>query len=240
MLKPIAITLLCAVSLAGCSSFISGGTGSAPVGTESGVRSLGQVFIDSSIERTAKINIYKLDSRFKKSRINISSFHSNVLLTGQVPDEHLKKLAEDNLRAMSDVKSVHNYITVGDQIGYNTIMQDSSVTGNTRGLLMRAPVISDSKVMVHTENGVLYVMGKLNNAEITDLNDVLSKVGNVTKIVTLIDNTQQPAANRQSDVSTVPLVQTPVAEPQMPAAAPMAETPAAINPNAAEPQHVQP
>lgn len=242
MLKPIAITLLCAVSLAGCSSFISGGTGSAPVGTESGVRSLGQVFIDSSIERTAKINIYKLDSRFKKSRINISSFHSNVLLTGQVPDEHLKKLAEENLRAMSDVKSVHNYITVGEQIGYNTIMQDSSVTGNTRGLLMRAPMISDSKVMVHTENGVLYVMGKLNNAEITDLNDVLSKVGNVTKIVTLIDNTQQPTANRQSDVSTVPLAQTPVAAPQMPAAAPapMAETPAAIDPNTVEPQNVQP
>lgn len=225
MLKPIVITLLCAVSLAGCSSFISGGTGSSPVGTESGVRSLGQVFIDSSIERTAKINIYKLDSRFKKSRININSFHSNVLLTGQVPDEHLKKLAEENLRAMSDVKTVHNYITVGEQIGYNTIMQDASVTANTRALLMRAPVISDNKVLVHTENAVLYVMGKLNNGEITDLNDVLSKVGNVTKIVTLIDNTQQAAANRQSDVSTVPLAS--------------GQTPVAIDPNT-EQQNVQP
>lgn len=225
MLKPIVITLLCAVSLAGCTSFISGGTGSTPVGTESGVRSLGQVFIDSSIERTAKINLLKLDSRFKKSRVNTNSFHSNVLLTGQVPDEHLKKLAEENLRAMSDVKSIHNYLTVGEQIGYNTIMQDSAVTANTRGLLMRAPVISDSKVLVHTENGVLYVMGKLNNAEITDLNDVLSKVGNITKIVTLIDNTQQNSANRTADVSTVPLssVQTPVA----------------IDPDATEQQNVQ-
>ena len=213
MLKPIVITLLCAVSLAGCTSLISGGTGSTTVGTESGVRSLGQVFIDSSIERTAKINLLKLDSRFKQSRVNTNSFHSNVLLTGQVPDEHLKKLAEENLRAMSDVKSVHNYITVGEQIGYNTIMQDSAVTANTRGLLMRAPVISDSKVLVHTENGILYVMGKLNNAEITDLNDVLSKVGNITKIVTLIDNTQQASATRTADVSTVPLSgeQTPVA-----------------------------
>jgi hypothetical protein len=35
----------------------------------------------------------------------------------------LKQLAEDNLRAMSDVKAVHNYITVGDKVGYNTIMQ---------------------------------------------------------------------------------------------------------------------
>lgn len=224
MLKPIAITLLCAVSLAGCSSFISGGTGSAPVGTESGVRSLGQVFIDSSIERTAKINIYKLDSRFKKSRININSFHSNVLLTGQVPDEHLKQLAEDNLRAMSDVKAVHNYITVGSQIGYSTIMQDATVTANTRGLIMKAPVVSDNKVMVHTEDGVLYVMGRLNSAEIADLNDVLQKVGNITKIVTLIDNIDQGNTIQPSSF-TAPVVNN---------MQPSVQTPVAIDPNATE------
>ena len=121
MFNRIAMTLLCVASLSGCASFISSCTGSAPVGTESGARSLGQFFIDSSIERTAKINLYKLDSRFKQSRVNIESFHGNVLLTGQVPDAHLKQLAEDNLRAMTDVKTVHNYITVGNQIGYNSI-----------------------------------------------------------------------------------------------------------------------
>jgi osmotically-inducible protein OsmY len=184
----IAITILCVASLSGCASFIAGGTGSAPVGTESGSRTLGQVFIDNSIARTAKINMYKLDSRFKQSRINMESFHSNVLLTGQVPDAYLKKLAEDNVRAMSDVKTVHNYITVGDKIGYSTIMQDTAVTANTKGLIARAPVISGSKVLLHTEDGVLYVMGRLNSAEITDLNQVLQKVGNVTKIVMLVDN----------------------------------------------------
>ena len=55
MLNRIAITMLCVASLSGCASFISGGTGTAPVGTDSGARSLGQVFIDNSIERTAKI-----------------------------------------------------------------------------------------------------------------------------------------------------------------------------------------
>ena len=101
MLKRLTITLLCAASLSGCASFISGGTGTSPVGTDSGERSLGQVFIDSSIKRTANINLYKLDHRFKQSRINIESFHSNVLLTGQVPDPYLKQLAEDNLLAIS-------------------------------------------------------------------------------------------------------------------------------------------
>ncbi|CAB1214487.1 BON domain-containing protein [Acinetobacter bouvetii] len=223
MFNRIAMTLLCVASLSGCASFISSGTGSAPVGTESGARSLGQVFIDSSIERTAKINLYKLDSRFKQSRVNIESFHGNVLLTGQVPDAHLKQLAEENVRAMSDVKAVHNYITVGNQIGYSTIMQDTTVTANTRGLIMKAVVVSDSKVRIHTEDGILYVMGRLNTAEINDLNQVLQQVGNVTKIITLIDNIEQSRAMSSSFGS--PMV----------SAQPVAQTPVAIDPDQAEP-----
>ena len=227
MFNRIAMTLLCVASLSGCASFISSGTGSAPVGTESGARSLGQVFIDSSIERTAKINLYKLDSRFKQSRVNIESFHGNVLLTGQVPDAHLKQLAEDNLRTMTDVKTVHNYITVGNQIGYNSIMQDTTVTANTRGLIMKAVVVSDSKVRIHTEDGILYVMGRLNQAEINDLNQVLQQVGNVTKIITLIDNVEQSRAVTSSFSS-------PVVNAQ-----PVEQTPVAIDPDQAEPTNAQ-
>ena len=228
MFKRIAVTLLCVASLSGCASFISSGTGTAPVGTESGARSLGQVFIDNSIERTAKINLYKLDSRFNQSRVNIDSFHGNVLLTGQVPDAHLKQLAEDNVKAMSDVKTVHNFITVGNQISYSTIMQDTAVTANTRGLIMKAPVVSDSKVNIHTENGVLYVMGRLNTAEIDDLNQQLQQVGNVTKIITLVDNIEQnpQAARTAASVSSLPLN----AEPDV-------KTPVAIDPDTAEPSN---
>ena len=233
MFKRIAITALCVASLSGCASFISGGTGSAPVGTESGARSLGQVFIDSSIKSTASINLYKLDPRFKQSRVNIESFHSNVLLTGQVPDEHLRQLAEDNVKSMSDVKTVHNYITVGPQVSYSTIMQDSAVTANTRGLLVRAPVVSDTKVLVHTEDGVLYVMGRLNTAEINDLNDVLQKVGNVTKIVTLIDNIDQPnAGTTASSLVASPMVGNATAQPEV-------QTPVAIDPDQGEPVNAQ-
>lgn len=223
MVKRIAMTMLCVASLSGCASFIAGGTGTAPVGTESGARSLGQVFIDSSIVRTAKINLYKLDERFRQSRVNIDSFHGNVLLTGQVPDAHLKQLAEDNVKAMTDVKSIHNFITVGSQISYNTIMQDTAVTANTRALIMKAPVVSDSKVNIHTEDGVLYVMGRLNTAEINDLNQVLQQVGNVTKIVTLVDNIDQSATINSSFSS--PMV----------SGASDTQTPVAIDPDTADP-----
>ena len=242
-----AITIL-ALTLAmglgsGCASFIASNT-SDTVGTLSGERSIGQVVIDKSIERTAKINMFKLDPRFKQSRVNINSFHSSVLLTGQVPDAHLKQLAEDNLKAMTDVKTIHNFITVGDQVSYSTIMQDLAVTANTKGLIVRAPVISDSKVLVHTEDAVLYVMGRLNQAESADLQQVLQNVGNVTKIVTLIDPLEL-TANQQSLSSSnsygsngattngVQAVGVGLGATTMPLAEDT--TPVAIDPNEAEP-----
>lgn len=225
MVKQIALGVLCVASLSGCASFMSRGTGTAPVGVESGSRSLGQVFIDSSITRTAKINLYKLDSRFNQSRVNIDSFHGHVLLTGQVPDKNLSQLAEDNVRSMSDVKAVHNFITVGDQIGYNTIMSDTLATANTRGLIMKASVVSDSRVQIHTEDSTLYVMGKLTSAEINDLNQVLEQVGNVNKIVTLIDNLDEnPPVTLNSTNNSAALTSE--------AATPLAIDPDSVDPHA--------
>lgn len=210
ILQIIALSSIVALS-SGCASFIANNTHDV-VGTPVGKRSLGQVVIDKQIERTAKINMYKLDPRFKQSRINIESFHSHVLLTGQVPDAHLKKLLEESVSSMPDVKVVHNYITVGEQVSYSTILQDVSVTTNTKGLIARAELISNGKVLLHTENGVLYVMGRLTNLEILDLNKVLEGVGNVTKIVTLIDNLDTAQQPYKAPISTVGLgaVSTPL------------------------------
>ena len=220
----------------GCASFIADNTHDV-VGTAGGERSFGQVIIDKQIERTAKINMYKLDPRFKQSRINIESFHSHVLITGQVPDQSLSKLLEDSVTAMPDVKVVHNYITVGPQVNYSTIVQDMGVTANTKGLIARAKVLSNSKVLLHTEDGVLYVMGRLNNAEIIDLNEVLKGVGNVTKIVTLIDNLDTIQPTQQiNQLSTPSNVGLGVVATPLPTQVNFDEiTPVAIDPSQSEP-----
>ncbi len=101
------------------------------------------------------------------------------------------------------------------------------VTANTRGLIMKAAVVSDAKVRIHTEDGVLYVMGRLNGAEITDLNQVLQQVGNVTKIITLVDNIEQQSQTTSAFAS--PMIN----------ATPTEQTPVAIDPDQVEPNNVQ-
>ena len=92
---------------------------------------------------------------------------------------------------------------------------------------MKAAVVSDSKVRIHTEDGILYVMGRLNSAEIKDLNQILEQVGNVTKIITLIDNVEESRAVTSSFSSPVVYAQ------------PVEQTPVAIDPDQAEPTNAQ-
>ncbi|MEC7119768.1 MAG: BON domain-containing protein [Pseudomonadota bacterium] len=179
--------LALALSLTGCASFVASNTAPAPLGVASSERSFAQVITDNGIVRTARVNLYKLDDRFKLSRVNIESFHSVVLLTGQVPDPHLKELAEQNVKSMRDVQVVHNYITIGDKVGYNQIVQDGWLTTTIRAGILRSPNIRDTRVKVTTEAGVVYVMGRLTAAETDEVLGIIQQVNGVERIISLID-----------------------------------------------------
>ncbi|XID75471.1 BON domain-containing protein [Alkanindiges sp. WGS2144] len=233
----VGLAMIMLFGLSGCASFLAQSTGPAPLGTDSGVRTFSQVLNDNSIERTAKINMYKLDERFKYSRINIASFHSAVLLTGQVKDQYLKQLAGDNIQAMTDAKTVHNYITVGDKIPYNTIVQDTIVTANIRRMLVTSPNITDTKVKVQTEDGVVYVMGKLTPGENQALLDILQQTPNIVKVVSLIDLLNESgAATASNGLSQAANLASASGATTMPL---NDETPVAIDPEDAAPDQVE-
>jgi len=204
-------------SLTGCASFIANNTAPAPLGVPSSERSFAQVITDNGIARTAKINLYKLDDRFNRSRVNIDSFHSVVLLTGQVPDAHLKMLAEQNVKTMRDVQAVHNYITVGEQIGYNQIVQDGWITTTIRASVLRSK-IRDTRVKITTEAGVVYVMGRLTAAEADEVLGLVQQVNGVQRIISLIDtldsaDAELPRRPASQMLSLAPVAVEPVSAP---------------------------
>lgn len=204
------VPLLGVLSLTGCASFIANNTAPAPLGVPSSERSFAQVITDNGIVRTAKINLYKLDDRFNRSRVTIDSFHSVVLLTGQVPDVHLKTLAEQNVKTMRDVQAVHNYITVGEQIGYNQIVQDGWITTTIRAGILRSK-IRDTRVKINTEAGVVYVMGRLSVAEADEVLSLVQQVNGVQRIISLVDTVAEGVElpRNQPSVQTLSLLNAP-------------------------------
>ncbi|MFB2537841.1 MULTISPECIES: BON domain-containing protein [unclassified Acinetobacter] len=145
---------------------------------------------DQAIKATALQQLMELESRFAVSRVNIHSVAGNVLLTGQVPDKRLKKMAVKSIKSIAGVNAVHDFITVEPQLSYQQIQADLAVTQKTYSMLASNPTLRNKGVFTTTENNVVYVMGRLSVEDNALLSSIMQQA-NLTKVVLLIDNTDQ-------------------------------------------------
>lgn len=187
--------LFMSATLVGCNSMIASATGPGPIGHAEGTRTLSMRIEDSSIERTASINIMKSNPGFRDANVNIVSFYGSVLLAGQVPSEELKAEAERIVRQIAEVKQVHNELTVGQASYYQERGIDGSISMRVRSKLTFLEGYPSSRTKIFTVGGTVYLMGKLTPAEADQAVAVISEVRGVKKIVKLVDYLPAPATN---------------------------------------------
>lgn len=188
---------LLALSVSGCNSLIASATGPEPIGSDEGTRTLSMRIEDSSIERTAGVNIQKASPEYRQANVNVVSFYGSVLLAGQVPTEELKAEAEKVLRRIAEVKQVHNELTVGPSSYYQERSSDGVISMRVRSALSFEEGFPSSRTRVFTVGGTVYLMGKLTPAEADKAVDLIKQVAGVKKIIKLVDYLAAPAASVQ-------------------------------------------
>lgn len=181
------LPLLLLLALPGCTSLLASATGPEPVGKPAGTRTLSMKLEDSSIERTAGINLYKADPRVRDANINVISFYGNVLLAGQVQDEALKARAEAIVRQIAEVKQVHNELTIGEASYYLERMSDGTTNKQIQKAFLLEKNFPSSRTRVFTVGGTVYLLGKLTQAESDLAVAIISKISGVKKIVKMLD-----------------------------------------------------
>lgn len=181
------IVLALATSLAGCNSLIASATGPEPIGRSSGERTFAMRIEDSSIERTAGVNILKADERFRDANVNVLSFYGSVLLAGQVQTEELKAEAEKVVKRIAEVKQVHNELTVAEASYYAERISDGTITKRIESSFVLEKGFPSSRTKVLTVGGTVYLMGKLTQAESDTAINIIKQVSGVKKIVKLLD-----------------------------------------------------
>lgn len=204
MYKPFAAAAL-ALGLAGCTSLIATATGPEPLGAQQGKRTLSMRIEDSAIERTAEVNIYKVDPKFRDANVNVVSFYGSVLLAGQVPTAEMKAQAEKVVWNIAEVKRIHNELTVGDSSYYQERMSDGLISTQIRARLNGEEFFPSSRAKIFTVGGTVYLMGKLTAAEADMAVGLIKEVTGVKRIVKLVD-TLAPAATpaTPADTGTAP------------------------------------
>ena len=182
-------TLLCAALataalLGACAPILVGG---AVMGGTMMVdrRSSGTQVDDQGIELKS---VTQIDNAIgDRGHINVTSYNRQVLITGEVPTEADKVKVEQAVAHIPNVRSVVNELTVGPSSSIGTRSNDTLLTSKVKASIVDAKDLQTSAYKVVTENGVVYLMGRVTQREATRASDVARGVSGVRKVVLVFE-----------------------------------------------------
>jgi osmotically-inducible protein OsmY len=180
-------TLLAALlSTGGCTTIVSSTTDK-PIEGDPGSRTFGAMIDDQSIETTVAVNIGKADRNLDLAHLTVTSYNGIVLLTGQVINAELRTLAANTAARVKNVRQVRNELEIGANSSLTARSTDTLLTTKIKSKLLGRNDIKDSRVKVVTENGIVFLMGLVTQAEADIASTVAQETSGVQKVVRLFE-----------------------------------------------------
>ncbi|MEO7129167.1 MAG: BON domain-containing protein [Rhodoferax sp.] len=173
-----------AASLSGCFPLVvAGAAGGALVATDR--RSAGTQLVDQQIELAA--NKVLRNSAVEPAHIDVTSYNRRVLLTGEVPNEQDKQLAGQLVSRVENVNAIVNELHIGENASFSQRSSDTLITGKVKASLVDAKDLYANAFKVVTENGTVYLMGRVTKREAERASDIARSVSGVQRVVRIFD-----------------------------------------------------
>ncbi|WP_455011857.1 division/outer membrane stress-associated lipid-binding lipoprotein [Haemophilus parahaemolyticus] len=149
-------------------------------------RSAGTQVDDEILEEKVAQNLNN-DAQLKtETRINIVVYNGKVLLIGQAPNYTAAETAKNIAAGVEGVKEVVNEIRTGEVIRASQIAIDSWITTTIKSKLLLNGEVKTTEVKVITENGEVFLIGKLSHTQADAATEVARNVRGVSKVVKVI------------------------------------------------------
>ena len=179
------VTLLITSS---CTAIMVRTTGEQGMQEDPSERTAGAVIEDQAIETKIIVNMKSQDSAFKQTHFDVISHNGVVLLIGQVESEQLKILAtEIASQASTKIKRIHNELEVTEKSSFMDRSSDVWIATKVRTLMLTDNQVPSSQVRVIAENGAVYLMGLISQADGDNAANVARNVSGVTKVVKVFE-----------------------------------------------------
>ncbi|MCA3237009.1 MAG: BON domain-containing protein [Curvibacter sp.] len=180
----LAAAVVASLALSACAPLVVGGAVVTGLSV-SDRRTTGSQIEDERIESRGAARIR--ENMGDRVHINVTSYNRQVLLTGEVPNEQDKQLAEQVVSRIDNVRSITNELGV---MGHSTLTQRSSdvlVSGRVKANLIDARDLSANAFKVVTERGVVYLFGRATAREADRATDIARRTNGVQKVVRLFE-----------------------------------------------------
>lgn len=181
--------LLASVLLTSCTTIVDATTAE-PIQPDPEQRSFGTYIDDKRLQVIIDVNIRKADPRLRDdANINVISFNGVVLLTGQVPSLELRSIAGETATKVNGVRQVHNELQVKENIPFLTKSNDSWLATKVKTALLAADDVKGLNIKVIIEDGVVYLLGLVPQADADKAANVASNVGGIKEVVRVFEFT---------------------------------------------------
>lgn len=180
--------LLLPILLGGCvAAAITGTAAGAAVAVDE--RTTGTVIEDQSIELKARQALADNEAIKENSHINVVSYNTVVLLTGEATTEAIRQQIVEAVRNVPKVSHVHNEISIAAPSSFMSRSSDSLLTSKVKTRLLAAKEVDGFNIKVVTDKGAVYLMGLTTREEAERATDVARRTGGVQKVVKLFQYT---------------------------------------------------
>ena len=174
--------------LAGCAIAAGGGSAAAGYSTLDR-RTTGTIIEDQAIELKAYRAIAADKELDEQTHINITSYNTAVLVTGESPVDEMRQKIVSIVSAVNKVKHVYNEITIAAPSSMVSRSSDVYITTKVKTKLFADKILSGLVIKVNTEKGVVYLMGIVSQKEAEIATNIARETGGVQKVVKLFKYT---------------------------------------------------
>lgn len=153
-------------------------------------RSTGAKLDDSTIKTVVQHNIEKAHPDLDKAHIEVHSYNGVVLITGEVPNEEVRKIASQTAERVANVRVVHNELVVRGNSSFMSRTNDNYLHTKIKFSLSREEGLDGTDIDVIVQDSVAFLMGIVTQeqGEIAAHNTSLtSGVRRVVKVFEYID-----------------------------------------------------
>jgi len=199
--KLLSACLMC-LGLASCAAplMFGGVLGGAMVASDR--RTTGIQLEDESIEQRSSSAMH--ENFGSKEHINITSYNRQVLLTGEVSSDAVRRQAEQLVGGVQNVRAVVNELAIGPASSTSERASDSLLVAKVKASMVDTEDVFANVYKVVAERGTIYLMGRVTQREAKRATDVVRGVNGVKRVVRVFeyiteDDLRAMQPNRSND-----------------------------------------
>ena len=172
--------------LSACAPLVVGGAAATTAVVATDRRTAGEQVDDKAIEvkTSAEVNQILAD---RPGRVNSASYAGQVLLLGDVPTAADSQHIEATVKKIDRVNQVINQLRIGPVTELSVRSNDSWITTKVTTALINTKDVPSRTISTTTERGVVYLQGRVTQAEGDKAAKAASTVSGVNKVVKLFD-----------------------------------------------------